>query len=144
MDNTEDEGKVGFLWGLEGAAERLQLVRADLMVEGSFDDAVNGVDGVFHTASPVVVVGSGGGKDDVDVQATLVEPIVKGAANVLRSCARAPVPARRVVFTSSCSCVRYCHAATLNESHWSDADYCKSHNVRTNITVTDSGRVYYY
>jgi uncharacterized protein YbjT (DUF2867 family) len=64
MDNTEDEGKVGFLWGLEGAAERLQLVRADLMVEGSFDDAVNGVDGVFHTASPVVVVGSGGGKDD--------------------------------------------------------------------------------
>jgi nucleoside-diphosphate-sugar epimerase len=140
MDNTEDEGKVGFLWGLEGAAERLQLVRADLMVEGSFDDAVNGVDGVFHTASPVVVVG----KDDVDVQATLVEPIVKGAANVLRSCARAPVPARRVVFTSSCSCVRYCHAATLNESHWSDADYCKSHNVRTNVTVTDSGRVYYY
>jgi nucleoside-diphosphate-sugar epimerase len=105
---------------------------------------VNVVDGVFHTASPVVVVGSGGGKDDVDVQATLVEPIVKGAANVLRSCARAAVPARRVVFTSSCSCVRYCHAATLNESHWSDADYCKSHNVRTNVTVTDSGRVYYY
>jgi nucleoside-diphosphate-sugar epimerase len=124
---AEDEGKVGFLWELEGAAERLTLLRADLMVEGSFDEAVGGVDGVFHTASPVVV--AGGGKD---VQGELVDPIVKGAANVLRSCARAPDRARRVVFTSSCSCVRYCHAATLNESHWSDADYCKSYNVRVN------------
>ncbi|PAN32031.1 hypothetical protein GQ55_5G461700 [Panicum hallii var. hallii] len=122
--DPEDEGKVGFLWELEGAAERLTLLRADLMVEGSFDEAVGGVDGVFHTASPVVV--AGGGKD---VQGELVDPIVKGAANVLRSCARAPDRARRVVFTSSCSCVRYCHAATLNESHWSDADYCKSYNL---------------
>ncbi|KAL6589873.1 hypothetical protein ACP70R_050187 [Stipagrostis hirtigluma subsp. patula] len=123
-----DDGKVGFLWELEGAAERLQLVRADLMVEGSFDEAVSGVDGVFHTASPVVVAGGDG--DGKDVQEALVEPIVKGAANVLRSCARAPEPrARRVVFTSSCSCVRYCGAATLNESHWTDADYCKSYNL---------------
>ena len=59
-----------------------------------------------------------------------MDPIVKGAANVLRSCARAaPDRARRVVLTSSCSCVRYCHAATLNESHWSDAGYCRSHQL---------------
>ena len=128
MRHAEDEGKVGFLWELEGAAKRLTLLRADLMTEGSFDEAVSGVDGVFHTASPVVV---GGGGKDHDVQGELVDPIVKGAANVLRSCARAaPDRARRVVLTSSCSCVRYCHAATLNESHWSDADYCKSYNVR--------------
>ncbi|KAK8452276.1 hypothetical protein SEVIR_5G084800v4 [Setaria viridis] len=122
--DPEDEGKVGFLWELDGAGERLTLVRADLMVEGSFDEAVSGVDGVFHTASPVVVVAGGKG-----VQEELVDPIVKGASNVLRSCARASERPRRVVFTSSCSCVRYCHAATLNESHWSDADYCKSYNV---------------
>nr|CAB3476455.1 unnamed protein product [Digitaria exilis] len=126
--DPEDEEKVGFLWELEGAGERLQLLRADLMVEGSFDEAVSGVDGVFHAASPVVVVAGAGGKDD-DVQETLVDPIVRGAANVLRSCARAPERPRRVVFTSSCSCVRYCHANTLNESHWSDADYCKSYNL---------------
>lgn len=122
--DAEDEGKVGFLWELDGAADRLQLVRADLMEEGSFDEAVSGVDGVFHTASPVVVAG-----DAKDVQEKLVDPIVKGAANVLRSCARAPERPRRVVFTSSCSCVRYCHATTLNESHWTDAEYCKSYNV---------------
>lgn len=38
---------------MDGAKERLKLFKADLMVEGSFDEAVNGVDGVFHTASPV-------------------------------------------------------------------------------------------
>ncbi|KAF0918406.1 hypothetical protein E2562_023560 [Oryza meyeriana var. granulata] len=130
--DPEDEAKVGFLWELDGATERLQLVTADLMVEGSFDDAVRGVDGVFHAASPVVLVGNGNnGKsnDDDEVQERLVEPIVRGAANVLRSCARARP--RRVVFTSSCSCVRYCAGAavTLNESHWSDAAYCAAHGL---------------
>ena len=45
--------KVAHLWQLEGAKERLQLVKADLMEEGSFDNAVMGCEGVFHTASPV-------------------------------------------------------------------------------------------
>ena len=52
---TEDVGKVGYLWELNGARERLKMLKADLMVEGSFDEAVRGVDGVFHTASPVLV-----------------------------------------------------------------------------------------
>lgn len=45
--------KVEHLWKLEGAQERLQLVTADLMEDGSFDDAIMGCEGVFHTASPV-------------------------------------------------------------------------------------------
>lgn len=52
---TDDKNKVGYLWELIGARERLKVVKADLMVEGSFDQAVDGVDGVFHTASPVLV-----------------------------------------------------------------------------------------
>lgn len=46
--------KVDHLWRLEGAKERLRLVKADLMEPGSFDDAVMGCHGVFHTASPVL------------------------------------------------------------------------------------------
>ncbi|CAK9177928.1 unnamed protein product [Ilex paraguariensis] len=46
--------KVAHLWRLEGAKERLRLVRADLVEEGSFDDAIMGCDGVFHSASPVL------------------------------------------------------------------------------------------
>ena len=49
-----NDKKVGHLWNLEGAKERLQLVRADLLEEGSFDDAVMASEGVFHTASPVI------------------------------------------------------------------------------------------
>lgn len=45
---------MGHLWKLEGAKERLRLVRADLMVDGSFDAAIMGCNGVFHTASPVL------------------------------------------------------------------------------------------
>lgn len=51
----ENKEKVGFLWELNGAKESLKVVKADLMVEGSFDKAIEGVDGVFHTASPVLV-----------------------------------------------------------------------------------------
>lgn len=57
--------KVGFLWELNGAKERLKIFKADLMVEGSFDKAIQGVDGVFHTASPVLV------PNDENIQAKL-------------------------------------------------------------------------
>lgn len=50
-----DHKKLAHLWELEGAKDRLQLVKANLMDEGSFDDAIMGCEGVFHTASPVVV-----------------------------------------------------------------------------------------
>lgn len=49
-----NQKKVGHLLDLEGARERLELVRADLLEEGSFDDAVMACEGVFHTASPIV------------------------------------------------------------------------------------------
>ncbi|OMO72132.1 NAD-dependent epimerase/dehydratase [Corchorus capsularis] len=49
-----NERKLAHLWKLEGAKERLQLVRAELLEEGSFDEAIIGCQGVFHTASPVM------------------------------------------------------------------------------------------
>ena len=49
----DDEDKVGHLLKLEGAKERLHIFKADLMEEGSFDSAISGCQGVFHTASPV-------------------------------------------------------------------------------------------
>ena len=52
---TDDPKKTQHLMSLEGAKERLQLFKADLLEEGSFDSLVNGCQGVFHTASPVLV-----------------------------------------------------------------------------------------
>ncbi|XP_004299083.1 PREDICTED: tetraketide alpha-pyrone reductase 2-like [Fragaria vesca subsp. vesca] len=123
--DPEDLGKVGYLWELNGAKDRLKLIKADLMVEGSFDEAMQGVDGVFHTASPVLV------PYDNNIQATLIDPCIKGTLNVLSSCSKARV--KRIVLTSSCSSIRYRYdaqeASPLNESHWSDPEYCKHFNL---------------
>ncbi|XP_030549485.1 tetraketide alpha-pyrone reductase 2-like [Rhodamnia argentea] len=121
-----DDGKVGFLKELKGAKERLRIMKADLTVEGSFDAAVHGVDGVFHTASPVLV------PYDDNVRANLIDPCINGTLNVLKSCSRAS-SVKRVVLTSSCSTIRYHddvqQVSSLNESHWSDTEYCKRHNL---------------
>ncbi|MED6162971.1 Tetraketide alpha-pyrone reductase 2 [Stylosanthes scabra] len=125
--NPDDVEKVGFLRELSGAKERLKILKADLLVEGSFDEAVAVVDGVFHTASPVIV------PYDNNVQATLIDPCIKGTVNVLNSCIKAKV--KRVVLTSSCSSIRYRYdvqqqeAPPLDESHWTDIEYCKRYNL---------------
>ncbi|KAG5627741.1 hypothetical protein H5410_012959 [Solanum commersonii] len=114
-DNAE---KVGFLWELEGAKERLKILQANLLVEGSFDDAIQGVDGVFHTASPVLK--------------TLTDQCVNGTLNVLNSCKKSST-LKRLVLTSSCSSIRFREDAQqispLNESHWSDLQYFQKYNL---------------
>ncbi|XP_051124257.1 phenylacetaldehyde reductase-like [Andrographis paniculata] len=96
--NVADPNKVNHLKAMEGAKERLRLFQADLMVDASFDAAVDGCDGVFHTASPVVF-------DNIkDPQTELIEPAVNGTPNVLRSCLRSS-SVKRVVLTSSLAAV---------------------------------------
>ncbi|KOM42512.1 hypothetical protein LR48_Vigan05g011600 [Vigna angularis] len=50
--DPSDPRKVDHLLSLDGAKERLHLFKANLLEEGSFDSAVQGCHGVFHTASP--------------------------------------------------------------------------------------------
>lgn len=50
--DADDPKKTQHLLKLDGAKERLHLLKADLLQQGSFDAAVAGCDGVFHTASP--------------------------------------------------------------------------------------------
>ena len=49
---ADDPKKVNHLLNLDGAKERLHLVKANLLEEGSFDSVVQGCHAVFHTASP--------------------------------------------------------------------------------------------
>ncbi|KAF8013274.1 hypothetical protein BT93_I1199 [Corymbia citriodora subsp. variegata] len=116
-----NEKKVAHLWKLEGAKERLQLVKADLMKEGSFDVAIMGCEGVFHTASPVLIPSR-------DPKAEILEPAIEGTLNVLRSCKKNP-NLRRVVLTSSSSTVRarddFDPNVPLDESTWSSIELCE-------------------
>ncbi|KAH6786199.1 dihydroflavonol 4-reductase-like1 [Perilla frutescens var. hirtella] len=131
-----DSKKVGHLWMLEGATERLELVRADLLEEGSFDEAVFGCDGVFHTASPVLAIPkSSSSSSSSNIKSEILEPAIEGTLNVLRSCKRNLPRLRRVVLTSSSSTVRVREmtsltltvdeAVLLDESSWSSEELCE-------------------
>ena len=48
-----DTAKTEHLLALDGADERLKLFKADLLEEYSFEQAIEGCEAVFHTASPV-------------------------------------------------------------------------------------------
>ncbi|KAI3931980.1 hypothetical protein MKW98_012390 [Papaver atlanticum] len=114
--------KVAHLWRLEGAKENLKLVKADLMRENSFDAAISGCEGVFHTASPVL-----GPK--ADPQTEILDPAIQGTLNVLRSCKKNS-SLKRVVLTSSSSTVRvrddFDPLIPLDESSWTSEELCRS------------------
>ncbi|XP_054798780.1 phenylacetaldehyde reductase-like isoform X2 [Prosopis cineraria] len=122
--DLNDWSKTEHLLKLEGAKERLNLIKANLLEEGSFDSAVEGCHGVFHTASPVVY----GVKDP---QTELIDPAVKGTLNVLKSCSKTS-STKRVVLTSSMAAV-LCNGKTLSpeviidETWFSDPDICKGY-----------------
>ncbi|KAI9078272.1 hypothetical protein K1719_039774 [Acacia pycnantha] len=123
--DPNDSSKTEHLLKLEGAKERLSLFKANLLEEGSFESAIEGCDGVFHTASPVF-------RAIKDPQAELVEPAVKGTLNVLKSCAKSP-SVKRVILTSSMAAVS-CNGKPLtsdvivDETWFSDPDVCKQYS----------------
>ncbi|XP_024985441.1 uncharacterized protein LOC112521044 [Cynara cardunculus var. scolymus] len=114
--------KTDHLLKLDGAKERLHLFKADLLQDGSFDDAVDGCDGVFHTASPFFTAVT-------DPQTELIEPALKGTLNVLASCSKAS-SVKRVVVTSSMAAVEATGRpktpeTVVDETWFSDPDLCK-------------------
>ncbi|XP_050209188.2 phenylacetaldehyde reductase-like [Mercurialis annua] len=120
--DPNDQEKTAHLLGLDGANERLHLFKADLMEEGSFDAAVHGCEGVFHTASPVFF-------SAIDPQTELIDPAVRGTLNVLKSCAKVHT-IRRVILTSSFATVPYNGKpippdAVLDETWFPDPVACK-------------------
>ncbi|CAM6103756.1 unnamed protein product [Calypogeia fissa] len=121
----DDTSKVGFLLALPGAKERLTLHKADLLEEGSFDSVVDGVDGVFHTASPLLI-------KITDPQVDLIDPAVKGTMNLLEAAAKAK-SVKRVVITGSGVAIRYNTrpkaGAVIDETWWSDPEYCRANKV---------------
>ncbi|KAG7588708.1 NAD(P)-binding domain superfamily [Arabidopsis suecica] len=118
-----DPRKTQHLVSLEGVKERLHLFKADLLEQGSFDSAIDGCHGVFHTASPFF-------HDVKDPQAELIDPAVKGTLNVLNSCTKAS-SVKRVVVTSSMAAVGYNRKprtpdVTVDETWFSDPELCES------------------
>ncbi|CAI9764982.1 unnamed protein product [Fraxinus pennsylvanica] len=97
---------------IKGAQERLHLFEANLTEEGSFDSAIDGCEGVFHTATPVFL-------SVADPQAELIEPAVKGTLNVLRNPLKPDVVVDETWFSDTVFCEEtkqwYAISKTLTE-----------------------------
>uniref|UniRef100_A0A7N2LCJ4 NmrA-like domain-containing protein n=1 Tax=Quercus lobata TaxID=97700 RepID=A0A7N2LCJ4_QUELO len=97
--DTNDPKKTEHLLSLDGAKERLQLFKADLLKEGSFDSAVDGCQAV------------------------------KGTLNVLQSCAKVPSIKRVIVTSSMASVMFNKKPLTpdvaINETWFSDPVACE-------------------
>lgn len=96
----------------------LTVFEADLLIKGSFDEAVRGADIVMHTASPFVL------NDKDDPLHNLVVPAVEGTKNVLESVNRSE-SVKRVVLTSSVAAIygdnkdmTDAGLSALTEEHW--------------------------
>ncbi|KAM6555123.1 hypothetical protein CsatB_015885 [Cannabis sativa] len=121
--DLSDAKKTEHLISLDGAKERLQLFKANLLEEGSFDSVVDHCECVFHTASPLTFTVN-------DPQAELIEPALKGTLNVLRSCAKVS-SLKRVVLTSSTSSLIFngtplTSDMVIDETWYSDPLYCEN------------------
>ncbi|MBO6918964.1 MAG: aldehyde reductase [Rhizobiaceae bacterium] len=96
--DPENKAKYAHLTALsKDNPDQLKFFKADLLNEGSFDEAMTGCGIVFHTASPFT-------SKFKDAQTELVDPAVKGTRNVLESANRTE-SVRRVVVTSSCAAI---------------------------------------
>ena len=93
-----DPSRYQHLTALPGASERLKLFEADLLTEGSFNDAIAGCTAVLHCASPFFFTVK------EDPYKELIQPAVEGTRNVMRAAIAVP-GVRKVVVTSSMASV---------------------------------------
>ncbi|KAF5022826.1 hypothetical protein F66182_5120 [Fusarium sp. NRRL 66182] len=87
----------------------------DIIKKGAFDEAVKGVNGVIHSASPFIV-GQG-----LDNERDLLVPAIEGTKNILDSVAKHAPKVKRVVITSS-----FASIANLNRGLWPEHTYTEA------------------
>ena len=96
--NPDNDKKIAHL---KEAAEKtsgtIKFFKSDLLEPGSYKEAMEGCELVFHTASPFTT-------DVKDPQKELIDPAVNGTENVLMSANEVP-SVKRVVVTSSCAAI---------------------------------------
>lgn len=96
--NPDNAKKIAHLNEIaEKSTGKIKYFKSDLLQEGSYAEAMKGCELVYHTASPFT-------SNFKDPQKDLIDPAVKGTANVLEQ-ANKTESVKRVVVTSSCAAI---------------------------------------
>lgn len=96
--NPDDPEKIKHLNSLAATLPgSITFFKADLLDQGSYAEAMEGCNLVFHTASPFTISVN-------DPQKELVDPALLGTRNVLEQANKTPT-VKRVVLTSSCAAI---------------------------------------
>jgi len=96
--NPDKKEKIQHLDAIaENSPGSIKYFKSDLMEEGSYAEAMEGCELVFHTASPFALTVK-------DPQKELIDPAVNGTRNVLEQ-ANKTASVKRVVLTSSCAAI---------------------------------------
>jgi nucleoside-diphosphate-sugar epimerase len=88
----------------------------DIAVPGAFDEAVKGIDGVIHTASPFLF-------DVQDFEKDLLKPAIQGTVGVLESIQKFNPNVKRVVITSSFAAIINIDKGLWPEHTYTEADW---------------------
>lgn len=96
--DPENKHKLKYLDELAGKAKgSIRYFKSDLLKEGSYAEAMQGCELVFHTASPFT-------SEITDPQKELIDPAKLGTRNVLEQVNKTE-SVKRVVLTSSCAAI---------------------------------------
>ena len=96
--DPKNEKKIAHLKeAASGSKGKLVFFSGDLLEPGSYKEAMQGCELVYHTASPFTT-------DVKDPQKELIDPAVKGTENVMLTAKETP-SVKRVVDTSSCAAI---------------------------------------
>ncbi|KAF9257411.1 D-lactaldehyde dehydrogenase [Marasmius fiardii PR-910] len=92
------------------------VIVEDIVTEGAFDEAVKGVDGVEHVASPFTF--------NVDDPREIIEPAIRGTVGILKSVEKFGDKVKRVVITSSTVAISSDGRddTPFDESDWNEKD----------------------
>ena len=116
--NKDDQRKTAHLQAFPHASQRLELFNADLMKEGSFDEAFDGCHTILHVAMPVVMTAK-------DPMRDIVDPALKGLHIVVDAVRRNTHSIRKFVYTSSLETIGDVEAArkgeTFTENDWNES-----------------------
>ncbi|KAL5220870.1 hypothetical protein ABZP36_025583 [Zizania latifolia] len=132
VKDIQDEGETKHLQALDGAGTRLRLFQMDLLDAASVTRAVDGVHGVFHLASPVIL------HQAQDPEGDLLRPAVSGALNVLRAAKDCGVG--RVVMVSSQTAnvpnPEWPADKLIDDDCWADVELLKKNQHWYNVSKT--------